>query len=48
MDLQGKDGGGRLAAVTGATGFIGGHLAHELAGRGWRLRILSRSMPRLH
>jgi len=48
MDLQGKDGGGRLAAVTGVTGFIGGHLAGELARRGWRLRVLARSMPRLH
>ena len=47
MDLQGKDGGGRLAAVTGITGFIGGHLAGELTGRGWRLRVLARSMPRL-
>lgn len=38
---------GRLAAVTGATGFIGGHLLPVLAARGWRLRILARSMPRL-
>ena len=38
MDLQAKDGGGRLAAVTGITGFIGGHLARELSARGWRLR----------
>ncbi|MFQ5566186.1 MAG: NAD-dependent epimerase/dehydratase family protein [Paracoccaceae bacterium] len=47
MDLQGKDGGGRLAAVTGITGFIGSHLAGELARRGWRLRVLVRQMPRL-
>ncbi len=47
MDLQGKDGGGRLAAVTGVTGFIGGHLAGELVRRGWRLRVLVRQMPRL-
>jgi len=47
MDLQAKEGGGRLAAVTGVTGFIGGHLAGELARRGWRLRVLARSMPRL-
>ncbi len=47
MDLQGKDGGGRLAAVTGITGFIGGHLAGELTRRGWRLRVLARSMPRM-
>ena len=46
MDLQGEDGGGRLAAVTGATGFIGGHLAGELTRRGWRIRVLARSMPR--
>ena len=48
MDLQGTDGGGRLAAVTGVTGFIGGHLAGALARRGWRLRVLARRMPRLH
>ena len=47
MDLKGNDGGGRLAAVTGITGFIGGHLAGELARRGWRLRVLARRMPRL-
>ncbi len=47
MDLQGEAGGGRLAAVTGITGFIGGHLASELTRRGWRLRVLTRSMPRL-
>ncbi len=48
MDLHGEDGGGRLVAVTGVTGFIGGHLAGELTRRGWRLRVLARSMPRLH
>ncbi len=37
-----------LVAITGATGFIGGHLAAELAGRGWRVRALVRSMPRWH
>ena len=37
----------RLAAVTGITGFIGGHLAGALARRGWRLRALARSMPQL-
>jgi nucleoside-diphosphate-sugar epimerase len=47
MDLNGMDGGGRLAAVTGVTGFIGGHLAGELTRRGWRLRVLVRSMPRM-
>ena len=46
MELHGIEGGGRLAAVTGITGFIGGHLAGELARRGWRLRVLVRSMPR--
>ncbi|HUS54206.1 MAG TPA: NAD(P)-dependent oxidoreductase [Thermohalobaculum sp.] len=46
MDLHGIDGGGRLVAVTGITGFIGGHLAGELARQGWRLRALVRSMPR--
>jgi nucleoside-diphosphate-sugar epimerase len=47
MDPQESTGGGRLAAVTGVTGFIGSHLAAELARRGWRLRVLVRSMPRL-
>jgi nucleoside-diphosphate-sugar epimerase len=47
MDLQDMDGGGRVAAVTGITGFIGGHLARELSARGWRLRVLARSMPQL-
>jgi len=47
MDRQGKEDGGGLAAVTGITGFIGGHLAGELTRRGWRLRVLARSMPRL-
>jgi nucleoside-diphosphate-sugar epimerase len=46
MNLHGIEGGGRLAAVTGITGFIGGHLAGELTRRGWRLRVLARSMPR--
>jgi len=46
MNLHGIDGGGRLAAVTGVTGFIGGHLADALTRRGWRLRVLARSMPR--
>ncbi|MDH3667451.1 MAG: NAD-dependent epimerase/dehydratase family protein [Paracoccaceae bacterium] len=36
----------RLAAVTGITGFVGGHLAGALARRGWRIRALVRSMPR--
>ncbi|HUF86565.1 MAG TPA: NAD-dependent epimerase/dehydratase family protein [Thermohalobaculum sp.] len=44
----GRPAAGRLAAVTGVTGFIGGHLAGELARRGWRVRALVRSMPRWH
>ncbi len=32
----------RLAAVTGATGFIGGHLARHLLAQGWRVRALVR------
>jgi len=38
---------GRLAALTGVTGFIGGHLAVELIRRGWRVRVLARSPARL-
>lgn len=36
----------RLAALTGATGFVGGHVAAALAARGWRLRVLARRTPR--
>jgi uncharacterized protein YbjT (DUF2867 family) len=32
----------RLVAVTGATGFLGRHLARELAADGWRVRVLAR------
>jgi nucleoside-diphosphate-sugar epimerase len=32
----------RLAAVTGATGFVGPHLIAALARRGWRVRLLIR------
>ncbi len=32
----------RLAAVTGASGFVGPHLVAALARRGWRLRLLIR------
>jgi len=39
------EGQGRLAAITGITGFIGGHLAAHLVARGWRVRGLARSMP---
>lgn len=35
----------RLAAVTGATGFIGRHLVRELAQSGWRVRLLLRRDP---
>jgi nucleoside-diphosphate-sugar epimerase len=35
----------RLAAVTGATGFVGSHLVHRLAESGWAIRILTRRMP---
>jgi 2-alkyl-3-oxoalkanoate reductase len=35
----------RLAAVTGATGFVGSHLVHRLADAGWSVRILTRRMP---
>ncbi|WP_308238197.1 NAD-dependent epimerase/dehydratase family protein [Phenylobacterium sp. J367] len=35
----------RLAALTGATGFLGRHTAAELARRGWRVRVLTRRDP---
>jgi nucleoside-diphosphate-sugar epimerase len=34
-----------LAAVTGATGFIGRHLVKALAQAGWRTRLLLRNVP---
>lgn len=34
---------GRLALVTGATGYVGGEVAQELLSQGWRVRLLSRS-----
>lgn len=37
-----------VAAVTGATGFIGTHLVRHMAGRGWRIRILARRIPGSH
>ena len=36
-----------LAAVTGATGFIGCHLVRALMHAGWRVRLLSRRAPRM-
>jgi len=35
----------RLALVTGASGFTGGHLARALLARGWGVRALVRSAP---
>jgi dihydroflavonol-4-reductase len=35
----------RLALVTGATGFIGGHVATDLMASGWRVRALVRDNP---
>src|SRR5215218_1769098 len=33
----------RTALITGASGFVGGHLAERLAGQGWRVRALVRA-----
>lgn len=38
---------GRLALVTGATGYVGGQVAAELVARGWRVRVLSRSAEKV-
>src|SRR5262245_8548457 len=37
-----------VAAVTGATGFIGTHLVRHMADHGWRIRILARRIPGSH
>jgi len=37
----------RVALVTGATGFVGSHLARRLAREGWQVHILSRAGSRL-
>ncbi|HKD11154.1 MAG TPA: NAD-dependent epimerase/dehydratase family protein [Thermoanaerobaculia bacterium] len=36
----------RTALVTGATGFLGGHVVRALDGLGWRVRALARDPPR--
>ena len=41
------DGAGRLALVTGVTGYIGGRLVPELLASGWRVRALARHPRRL-
>lgn len=38
---------GRLALVTGASGFVGSHLVEVLLGRGWRVRCLVRGTTNL-
>jgi 2-alkyl-3-oxoalkanoate reductase len=35
----------RLAAITGATGFVGRYVVSALAARGWNVRILARRRP---
>lgn len=40
-----SDAQGRLAAVTGASGFVGSHCVAALAARGFRVRILTRRDP---
>ncbi|MEX2298362.1 MAG: NAD(P)-dependent oxidoreductase [Dongiaceae bacterium] len=35
----------RLVAVTGATGFVGGHIVRAFTNAAWRVRILARRIP---
>jgi uncharacterized protein YbjT (DUF2867 family) len=45
--VDGQPGEGRLALVTGVTGYIGGRLVPELLAAGWRVRALARHAERL-
>ena len=38
----------KLALITGGAGFIGGHLAQSLLGRGYRVRVLDSLLPQVH
>ncbi len=40
--MTGAGGGGRLAVLTGASGFLGSHLAEALLDDGWRVRASCR------
>jgi len=40
-----KTGSKKIAALTGGTGFLGRYVARELAAKGYRLRLLARSLP---